>query len=161
MRIFGWNISRNNRTHDLTGDERALGVAVRRMNYDQRAKEHEITMAQKELKLLEIQARILELKDEISDAGGDDIEELFKNVILPRFLGGGSNNDRASNEPPPTLSVLDDAAAEEIIKAIPENVRKVARSMPDDSLLEMIKRKTTYDDDTAARIVRVFRAKNL
>lgn len=160
MRLFGWNITKSNKAHDLTDDERGLGLAVRRMNFDQRQKEHEIAMAQKELKLLEIQANIRELKDEIGDGEEDEIESLFKTVILPRFLGGG-DSQAVLTPNPPTATILDDATAEEIIKAIPENVLKVARKLPDGTLLDLIQRKTGYDAASAERIVRVFRAKNL
>jgi len=166
MRVFGIEIKKARPiNHDLTDSERALGVEARQLNALRRKKEHEIEMSRLEEEHLEIKNRIKELKEEFGE-GGDIGDELI-GFIMDKVLNSGKAV--SSDGIPPNggthgdadNSTLSDTAIEDLIDKMPETYKKVARTMNDQTLLELLASKTEYDDATINRIIKIFRQKNL
>jgi hypothetical protein len=169
MRLFGLVIKRARPiNHDLTEEEReegsAAGVEVRR----QRALQRRITQAEKSL---EMEERIAEIEDKIAslsegeEEGAEGFDGLLKSILLKKLLGGvvpqeSSVGASIAPLPPPQTERLSDDAIKEKLSMLPRQYLKAARKLDDDTLRQLLKKNTTYDEDTIERALLLFRNEN-
>jgi len=149
-------------------DEDTRQEALRR-SIETRQQQAELRRLQHELKTNDIKAQIEETRALISAMrGGDDeektggIEETLLTALITKALGTSQNqNNSFSNlgtSPPISEQVsLSDEEIRETLKKIPKQYLKLAKTMPDNAVIGVIKQQGNFTDDTIARSLRILR----
>ena len=155
MAFFGL-FGKKKLNHDLSDEERLMGQEVRRMNQEKRRLQHQIELAEKNLDLAKLNDELFKYDDDEDDG----IDSMVMNIIKDKLLGGVGLNATPPTSNTPSVALSDDAI-EELISKLPKSYTTAAKGMSDETLSSILKSKTQYDDETIARIIQHFRAKNL
>lgn len=156
--------------HDFTPEDTELAVEIRRSNAEMRKKKQELEMSLLELRnqkeKIELQADIAEAKailaevEEGSESSSTEdklLVELFQ-LIKGSPLPMGSQDPAAPEVTAGSSPKYSDQDLRDYISRLPANYRKMAREMPQDQLIELIKSlQPGMDQETIDRGIRILK----
>lgn len=165
MGFFDWFKKKEHPGHILDDEDRRIGVETRQMrSLAKREKEklelererlnHEIEMMRMRAELEELQNDLYGEEDDEPESG-DSNEALLATILAPMLA---RQQPAAAPQPAmpavPSKRSYSDAEISTLLDAIPKNIRKVVKKLPDDALIARAKQYAPdADDDTIQRAI--------
>jgi len=160
--------------HDFTAEDTELAVEIRRSNAEIRKKKQELELSLLELKnekeKVELQADIAEAKQILAEVNGEGSEEGSSEdlllVELFKLLGGRKDSPLLQGPQDPGAGAVtagsspkySDQDLRDYISRIPAGYREMAKKMPPDQLIELIKGlQPGMDQETIDRGIRILK----
>ena len=133
------NVSKVPKKHVLTDVDRRISADTRKI-------QGEIRQAERRIELIDLEERLNELKEKQNPTDvGDNMED---KLIMKVF----ENLQQAPPQQEVKRQVLSDEQIQDVLKSIPKNHIKMAKSMPHDIVIQKIQELAPVDTDTAERV---------
>jgi hypothetical protein len=163
--------------HEIDSTDRDNSLAVRRQNAEIKQLENRLKMEEmrleSEARKLELQARIAEAQSSLDELQGEDEEVSdtpdFNTILMTlalKFLQGKSDTSTFSapvgfpqTSPTATASdvspSLSDEQIDNMYKTLPDNVKKIAKTMSDEQIKNYLsKNGQNFDEETINKIIK-------